>query len=341
MSEHTSEYAVELRELVASAVPGDGGSAGAEAWGEVWARLRDLGLHRIGTPEDRGGSGGTLQDLLVVVQALADRGAGVPLVECSVADWVIGHARPLDDSFATVALWDGLLTAEEGKRSLTGELTVPWAREAALLVVSAPGRDALVVDLRHDSVTVTPGENLAAEPRDTVRLDSTPAAPVVAGPGHLAVRTRLALLWSAAVAGAAHGAYRLTKAYVSERRQFDAPLLRLPAVASGLALMKVQLLQVDAALASAAVSGGGSAAVAVARLTTARAATEIARLAHQLHGAMGITQEYPLHHFTRRLWAWRDAVASERDWARELGGRAAELGETGMWTRLTGAVADR
>ncbi|MFF1732112.1 hypothetical protein [Streptomyces sp. NPDC058247] len=50
---------------------------------------------------------------------------------------------------------------------------------------------------------------------------------------------------------------------------------------------------------------------------------------------MGITQEYPLHALTRRLWAWRDAVAPPSVWARELGARAADAGETGMWTQLT------
>jgi hypothetical protein len=191
---------------------------------------------------------------------------------------------------------------------------VPWAREAALLVVSGPGREALIVDLRHESVTVQQGENLASEPRDTVLLHRTPATPIASGPGHAAIRSRLALLWSAAVAGAARGAYRLTKAYVSER-QFGAPLLRIPAVSSGLALMKVQLLQAEATLALA----------------------EVARLAYQLARSMGITQEYPLHHVTRRLWAWRGAVAGERDWSDELGRRAADLGETGVWTRLSAA----
>ncbi|MFD9395185.1 acyl-CoA dehydrogenase family protein [Streptomyces sp. NPDC060000] len=78
-----------------------------------------------------------------------------------------------------------------------------------------------------------------------------------------------------------------------------------------------------------------TAAVAVARITTAQAATEVGCLAHQLHGALGITQEYPLHHVTRRLWAWRDAVAGERAWTDELGRRAADRGETAVWTQLT------
>lgn len=363
-----SEYTTELRQLVESVVPEYDSTATDDQAREVWAQLCELGLPRVGTPESRGGSGGSLDDLLVVVESLAGRGVGVPVVESSVADWVISHAQRLDDSPATLALLDGPTGAVEAGSSgavedgadsgtLTAELpAVPWARDAALLVVAGPGREALIVDLRHESVEVRQGENLAGESRDTVLLHRTPATPVAAGPGHAAIRSRLALLWSAAVAGAAHGAYRLTKAYVAERRQFGAPLLRIPAVSSGLALMRVQLLQADAALALAreAVATGTNhagahaetdgqpagrdetaAAVAVARITTAQVATEVARLAHQLHGAMGITQEYALHRVTRRLWAWRDAVASERDWAAELGRRAAGFGETAVWTQLT------
>ncbi|MFG2961000.1 acyl-CoA dehydrogenase family protein [Streptomyces sp. NPDC048291] len=337
-----SEYAAELRELAASVLPEDGGTPTVGRAREVLAGVRELGLPRIGVPEERGGSGGTLDDLLVAVEALAARGAGVPLIESSVADWVIGHVRPLDEAFAVTALLDGAPGVVEAGSTLTGELAaVPWARDASLLLACGPGREPLIIDLRHDSVGLRASENLAGEPRDTVLLDHTPAVPVASGPRYPEIRARLALLWSAAVTGAAHGAYRLTKAYVSEREQFGAPLLRLPAVSSGLASMRVQLMQADAALGLAreAVAEPGwldvASAVAVARVTTARTATEVARAAHQLHGAMGITGEYPLHHFTRRLWAWRDAVATEREWADTLGKRAADLGEDAVWTRLT------
>jgi hypothetical protein len=37
----------------------------------------------------------------------------------------------------------------------------------------------------------------------------------------------------------------------------------------------------------------------------------------------------------RRLWAWRDAVASERTWSDHLGRRAAALGEESTWMDLT------
>jgi acyl-CoA dehydrogenase len=61
-----------------------------------------------------------------------------------------------------------------------------------------------------------------------------------------------------------------------------------------------------------------SAAKALAN-TAARVAT---RAAHQAHGAIGMTQEYRLHQFSRRLWAWR-AEYGDPTWANRLGRAAA------------------
>ncbi|MER5437076.1 acyl-CoA dehydrogenase family protein [Streptomyces sp. NPDC002790] len=324
-----SEFAEELRSLV-------DGLAATDDTSKLWDNLVELGLPRVGIDEDKGGSGGHLDDLLVVAEALAGHGIGVPLVEAATADWVLAHARRLDADQATVLLLDKAPDRGSATATVTAELNaVPWACDSAQLVLCAEQFGPVVVDLRHPSVSVRPGENVAGEPRDTVFLTDTPAPRLDEAPGYDAIRERLALLWSAAVLGAAHGAYRLTRSYVAEREQFGAPLLKIPAVSTNLARMRVQLVQADAALALARESPPLGGAVDIARLTTAAAATEIAQLAHQLHGAMGITAEYPLHHLTRRLWAWRDAVASERHWAERLGRRAAEAGESGVWTRIT------
>ncbi|MFF8958042.1 acyl-CoA dehydrogenase family protein [Streptomyces sp. NPDC014894] len=318
-----SDIAAELRKLVDEL--GRTGGPG------LWDSLVGLGLHRVGVAEERGGSGGCLDDLLVVVETLAGHGAGVPIVEASVADWALGRAGLLAGGLTTILLLDEPVEAPSD-----AELTsVPWARDADRLLLCAPGSAPLLVDLGHSSATVRNVDNIAGEPRDTVVLAGAPVTAVEGAPAYAEVRERLALLWSAAVLGAARGAYRLSRTYVSEREQFGAPLLRIPAVADGLARMRVQLVQAEAALALARDGGPSGGRADIARITTAAAATEIARTAHQLHGAMGITAEYPLHRLTRRLWAWRDAVDSERGWAESLGRRAAGAGETGVWTDIT------
>ncbi|MGW2083204.1 acyl-CoA dehydrogenase family protein [Streptomyces sp. NPDC001939] len=231
-----SRFADELRSLV--------DDLAASGRPDLWGSLCDLGLPRVGIDEGSGGSGGSLDDLLVVVEALAGHGIGVPVVEASTADWVLGHARELDGELTTVVLLDRAPRTASG--AVTAELTaVPWARDAARLVLCAPGCAPLLVDLRHASVTVRDVDNIAGEPRDTVILAGTPTVTLDGAPSHEAVRERLALLWSAAVLGAARSAYKLTKTYVSEREQFGAPLLKIPAVSGNLARMRVQLVQAD------------------------------------------------------------------------------------------------
>jgi len=82
-------------------------------------------------------------------------------------------------------------------------------------------------------------------------------------------------------------------------------LIEILAVAQALATMKTHLRQVhtavDRAIGAATEDPLDAApvvhAVAVARVIAASTADEAARIAHQLHGAIGITQELALHRF--------------------------------------------
>jgi acyl-CoA dehydrogenase len=58
--------------------------------------------------------------------------------------------------------------------------------------------------------------------------------------------------------------------------------------------------------------------IASAKLLADHAARIATRAAHQAHGAIGMTQEYPLHQLSRRLWSWR-AEYGDRVWPERLG----------------------
>ncbi|MFD8994528.1 acyl-CoA dehydrogenase family protein, partial [Streptomyces abikoensis] len=73
-------------------------------------------------------------------------------------------------------------------------------------------------------------------------------------------------------------------------------------------------------------------AVAAAKTQASASAAEIARIAHQLHGAIGITRLSPLHLATTRLWSWRDEDGDETYWALRL---ARSLTATTLWPTLT------
>ncbi|MEU1957287.1 acyl-CoA dehydrogenase family protein [Nocardia rhamnosiphila] len=330
----------ELRDLIGSVLSSHVGEASENELTPAWKTLVELGIPAVGVSEMAGGSGGTLVDVTALVGAVAEHGVSCPLIESTVANWVLARSGAAIGGSATVVIVDDELDLVDGL--LSGKLSdVPWARLARTLVVFGPGTGFLV-DLTGLAVTVEPGENVAGEPRDTVRLDRYPVEFLRDAPDRDLVRARLGLLWSVAILGAATGAYHLTRRYVSDREQFGKPLVRIPAVMNGLATMRVQLLQVQAGIDRAlalwkydAVPSACLAAASVARIVAAAAASEVATLAHQLHGAIGITQEYPLHARTRRLWAWRDTEVPQHEWARRLGSVVLASGEQALWDDIS------
>lgn len=56
--------------------------------------------------------------------------------------------------------------------------------------------------------------------------------------------------------------------------------------------------------------------------------------------AIGMTQEYRLHHFTRRLWAWRQEWGSQRRSASAVGRRAVRAGAAGLWPLVTTGLVE-
>jgi alkylation response protein AidB-like acyl-CoA dehydrogenase len=48
-----------------------------------------------------------------------------------------------------------------------------------------------------------------------------------------------------------------------------------------------------------------------------------ARIAHQLHGAIGVTREYPLQRYSRALWSWREEYGTQAYWSEFLAAQAA------------------
>lgn len=296
-----------------------------------WATLVELGLTGIGIAEENGGSGGTLVDLATAVTELAARGVHLPLLEIAVARWALQGDPERLAAPATVAVVEAATFA--GDRISAVARGVHGVREATHLVLVVRDRaHASVLDLSAPTVRIEETTDLAGRPVAAVSLQGTEASPLIVSTEN--VLARLAVLRAAASLGAARGAFALTSTHVRTRQQFGKPLVALPSVATSLATMRVGLVQAETAV-DVALLNPAPAEAAAARLITARVATAIAETAHQLHGAIGITEEYALHRYTRPLWAGRDVDLPESEWARWLGEHAMSVGENGIWNDLT------
>uniref|UniRef100_A0AAU2V603 Acyl-CoA dehydrogenase family protein n=1 Tax=Streptomyces sp. NBC_00003 TaxID=2903608 RepID=A0AAU2V603_9ACTN len=227
---------------------------------------------------------------------------------------------------------------------VTGALRrVPWAHAATAVVVLATAPFGPVLfTLTPDQAVVTPGGNLAEEPRDDLHLGALeiPASQVRRISPELLdeARLRAALARSALIAGAAERCVDLTVAHTTTRTQFGRPISHFQAVKQEEArLIEETALVRTAVQAAAPLDPGGPAAhiaIAAAKTQASASAAEIARIAHQLHGAIGITRLNPLHLATTRLWSWRDEDGDETYWALRL---ARPLTATTLWPTLTTA----
>lgn len=324
---------------------------------DLWERLSAGGFTGVGVPDEVGGSGGDLLDAAVVIRVAARYATPLPLVEtilevgglCAAT----GLKFPTGPAAVAVGTRDAPIRASRtgSDWTFTGlAQRVPWARDVEHLVVvgrSAGGEDVAGV-VEREACTVQQGLNLADEPRDDVTLEgvtATPGAAIVMPAAEVdALEVRAALGRSLQIAGALEGALALSIRYANERVQFGRPIGRFQAVqhhVAALAGETAAAVAVADAAARAVLAGDGELIVAAAKIRTGMAAGEGARLAHQVHGAIGYTREHRLQHLTRRLWSWRDEHGSEQRWATRLGHEFASS-HPDVWdlvTTMTGSTA--
>ena len=220
-------------------------------------------------------------------------------------------------------------------------MRVAWARHAERLVALVPdGARWVVASIALDAATLESGTNLAGEPRDTVVFDRATAdiAPAPASIDPDALRQRGALTRVVMMAGALDRMSRMTVGYTRQRRQFGRPIAQFQAVQQHLvhAAQDAALVKMAAEVAvTAAERGPATFEIAAAKVLAGQAAATATRAAHQAHGAMGMTQEYPLQHLSRRLWSWRHEYGDDTSWSTRLGTAAASAGADAIYPSIT------
>jgi acyl-CoA dehydrogenase len=136
----------------------------------------------------------------------------------------------------------------------------------------------------------------------------------------------------------------LSVEHATSRIQFGRPLSKFQAVQNLIADIAAESALARAATEAAltaAVTSDWSAPnldflVAVARSCAGHAASVVVRNAHQVHGAVGTTNEHRLHEFTRAALAWRSEFGSVARWDEQVTAAALAAGANGLWRLITG-----
>jgi len=281
--------------------------AADETLPDLWKEYASLGWLGLHLPEEHGGSGYGLEELVVVVEQLGRAVAPGPFVPTVIASALVAGAG--DDALRAdllPGLADGSLVGAVAVAPVapggTSWGTVVGAGLADVLL--APSGDDVLIVRRGDGVTVDTPPSLDPTRRaGRVTVDGATVT-VVAGAAQTLVDLAR-LLYSAEAVGLSAEATDMAAAYAKERVQFGRVIGTFQAVKHHCADMAVATELATSAVwdgAKAAATGGDQLTftAAVAATLAIPAADLCANLSTQVHGGIAITWEHDLHLFMRR-----------------------------------------
>jgi alkylation response protein AidB-like acyl-CoA dehydrogenase len=289
----------------------------------AWRQFGELGIVGALFGEGAGGFGGSGFDIMVVFEALGRALSVEPVLGALMAgralaaaggqDAVLGRivageviAAFADDDAATPVH----ATADGGEWRLDGtKAVVAHARAAEVFVVTTHG-DA-------PAVFLVPADTAGVSVRAYNLIDGGAAGEVTfAGVaatrlGGAAVRDAAIEAGLLAFAAEAVGAMEFVKdatlGYLRDRKQFGVPIGKFQALQHRMATVLLEIEQARSSVINAAAAFDGAdpwaraRALAAAKYTIGRTGTLVAEEAVQMHGGIGMTWEYAVSHYAKRL----------------------------------------
>lgn len=303
LTEEQQALAEAIDEIIESAggtKPARTWAAGDRAAGQaLWAQLAELGLLGLCVAEADGGMGGTAVDLVVAFERLGYHAVPGPYIESAalLPDLVGTDVRRgiVHGSIIATAAVPGL---------------VPYALDAA----SSSG--SFIVDAESVS-SATAGPGIASIDRTrtlhelTADGEATAVDPAVVA---LAI-DRATLACSAVLLGAGERLLAEAVSYAKIREQFGRAIGEYQALKHQLADVRIALTFARPLINGAALNlgnPGNARSVSAAKIAAGDAANLAARVALQVHGAIGYTEEHDLGLWITRVRALMGAWGTRR-----------------------------
>jgi len=311
--------------------------------GTLWKEADEMGTTLVLAPESAGGVGLTWAQAEPVIRKLGQHAVPAPLAETMVGAWAAAAAGIAVPRGSLALAAAKFLLDDQGLVSGWDDL-VPWAGTADALLLIAERHEraylCLIDPALSDRHTLT---TYARIPSARLRLKLVRPTAVAAAPPMLqrcGLLVPVATMRSVQIAGVLAHVLDLCVEYANNRVQFGKPIGKFQAIQHLLAELAghVAAAQVAGLFACRRIdSGAAEEGAAVAKTRVGIAATRGAAIAHQVFGAIGVTEEHELHYYTRRLWQWRAEGGSEHWWSERLGRQVLAAGGAALWPFLTGS----
>jgi alkylation response protein AidB-like acyl-CoA dehydrogenase len=307
--------------------------------GDLWKEMAALGWPGLLVPSDLGGSGGSVLDVIVLVEEMGRACLPSPFIQSAVVSSHLlldagahGGARrllprlALGERICAVAMLEesGRLAADAlamrvGPGRVSGrKLFVADAHVATDVIVvggAAGALDAALVPTARAGIAVLPLDSMAGDRLFEVAFESVEldAGDLLSPPGAAAALVAPALALGALaqaadMVGAAQRILELCVEHARVRVQSGRPIGSFQAIQHSAAdllrdVETARWLVYEAAWHLDAERPGADASVAMAKAYCGEVCLRVARRAHQIMGAIGYCEEHPLHLYHKRILA--------------------------------------
>ena len=285
------------------------------------AALFELGAGAALMPEEAGGFGGSGPDILMVFRALGRAGAVTPLLDsvllgggilAAAGDVELAEAASTGAARVAVALdepgqrYDSTVNTRATDGRLIGEKSVVYGAEQASHLILRATDGFYLAEAGAEGLTCRGYALMDGGRAAEVTLRDVPARRI--GDAALLDRPRAAAILAvcADALGVMEKATDLTTDYLKARKQFGRPIGSFQAIQHRMADMLTEIEQARSSvwnLAAHLDGPGRERHVAATKSLVGRVARQVAEETIQLHGGIGMTEEYELAPLARRLLA--------------------------------------
>ena len=281
----------------------------------LWNEVQESGFADALIAESQDGAGLGLADAALVAMACGRHAMPLPMaltlpVRAALAGVIEIPAGPV-----TIAQLDSL--PDRGPIACTA---VPYGLTAEWVLVSSPSAEWLLPATEALRQHSGGHGSVAAD----IRWERMPenAVELARAQGAVSWRSTAAAFVAAQMAGAMERLLEMTISYANDRSQFGKPIGKLQAIQHQISVMAEQTFAARTA-ALIGLSGAGIQVdplrAAIAKSRAGAAAVIVTATSHAVHGAIGVTEEFDLQLYTRRLYEWRGQYGGETYWHQLLG----------------------
>ena len=312
-----------------------------------WAQVAEMGLPMAWLSESLGGVELPPEEGFTIARLAGRNATPLPIAEALIASAIAMRAKmKLPDAlviFANTPAREPLVI--DSDKTVSGRCSVTtFVNHAEYLLLPVQTSNGSRIALIKNSGNQSAVENsMAGEPRCECVFGKAKVL-ALSDEEFSDVQKTIddigAVVRSQQIAGASEAILAICVNYVNIREQFGRPIAKFQAIQHHLAALagEVASIACTADVASLSLvknnfdSSGTNIAIASAKVRAGISGAKVIRIAHQVHGAIGFTEEYELHRFTRRIWSWREEFGNEMVWSRRLGQLVTDSDTPQLWS---------